>query len=68
MKRITLSLIAVCLMSSMALSAKDVNTINANEIALVQQKGGYYKHTATPQHVTDKMVSKLGLNAKQDNS
>ena len=65
MKRITLSLIAVCLMSSMALSAKDVNAINANEIAWVQQKGGCYKHTATPQHVTDKMVSKLGLNAKQ---
>ena len=65
MKRITLSLIAVCLMSSMVLSAKDVNAINANEIALVQQKGGCYKHTSTPQHVTDKMVSKLGLNAKQ---
>ena len=65
MKRITLSLIAVCLMSSMALSAKDVNAINANEIALVQQKGDCHKRTATPQHVTDKMVSKLGLNAKQ---
>ena len=65
MKRITLSLIAVCLMSSMALSAKDVNVINANEIALVQQKGDCHKCTATPQHVTDKMVSKLGLNAKQ---
>lgn len=65
MKRITLSLIAVCLMSSMTLSAKDVNVINANEIALVQQKGDCHKRTATPQHVTDKMVSKLGLNAKQ---
>ena len=65
MKRITLSLIAVCLMSSMTLSAKDVNAINANEIALVQQKGDCHKRTATPQHVTDKMVSKLGLNAKQ---
>lgn len=52
-------------MSSMTLSAKDVNVINANEIALVQQKGDCHKRTATPQHVTDKMVSKLGLNAKQ---